>query len=126
MNLMAARVKAKPSITSSHQFRRIINEGKCVQGTFLDLWVLQEEPLVDGKTAEGSKYGIIVSRKTDARAAGRNLWKRRIREAMRKLLPTSGLRVNVIVRPKKSRRAPPFHVIEEELINLLSQANVFQ
>lgn len=121
MNLMAARVKAKSSITSSHQFRQIIAEGKCVRGFFMDVWISRGKPLVDGLSAESSKYGIIVSRKTDARAAGRNLWKRRIREALRKLLPTVGSPVNVIVRPKKGRRAPAFHIIEEELLNLLSQ-----
>ena len=70
--------------------------------------------------------GIVVSRKTDPTAVGRNLWKRRVREIFREnqaqLHPEAICLVKVRHTKKKK---PSFSAAEEDLIKLFKKAGAW-
>ena len=69
--------------------------------------------------------GIVVSRKTDPRATGRNLWKRRVREIFREHQAKLDRRAVCLVKVRSTQKKPPFSAMEEELIKLFKKAGVW-
>ena len=84
-----------------------------VKGKILRVWVLAGPAK--------PQLGLIVSRKAEARASARNLWKRRVREAFRrnqdKIKPAV-----ILVQALKVPKIPAYAEIETELIALLKKA----
>ena len=71
---------------------------------------------------EKTKLGIIVSRKVDARAVKRNLWKRRIRENFRLMqsqIPAGRILLIQALRPGKVPALPEIRTEIEKLLSRL-------
>lgn len=64
----------------------------------------------------------MVSRKTAAKAVERNLWKRRIREAFRKMQSALLPETAVLIQAQKGGKVPVLREISEELGELLRKS----
>ena len=86
------------------------------------IWVC-EDPEEKKNPAAKPQMGVIVSRKTDLRAAKRNLWKRRIREAFRRNQSKIKNNTAVLIQAAKSpAQMPSYQMVQEELFDLLAKA----
>jgi len=71
-------------------FERIYKSGKIIKQDFLLFRIL-------ANGLENPRIGIVISKKTLAKATARNLVKRRIREAVRHFLPQISRNVDIII-----------------------------
>ena len=69
--------------------------------------------------------GIIVSRKTDTRAVGRNVWKRRVREIFRKNQAMLHPEAVCLVKVRAIPKIPTSPDMELDLIKLFKKAGVW-
>ncbi len=100
----------------------LFKKGRFFRGKFLRIWVCGDPE--DKKNPEAlPQMGVIVSRKTDLRAAKRNLWKRRIRESFRRNQEKIKRNTAVLIQAAKEPAAmPSYREIEAELMELLGKA----
>jgi len=68
--------------------------------------------------------GIIVSRKTDTRAVGRNVWKRRVREIFRKNQALLHPEAVCLVKVRAIQKQPSSQDMEQDLMKLFKKAGV--
>lgn len=122
MNLPQKRRKLKPL----SRFRRKADFTqtfcqKSYKGSRIELWIFHQARL------KQSKLSIIVNRRVSTSAVQRNLWKRRIREILRKQQGQliSGLSIIVKVRAgqKGVARSEDLH---QEILQLLEQAQALK
>jgi len=69
--------------------------------------------------------GIVVSRKTDPTAVGRNLWKRRVREIFREHQARLFPEVICLVKVRHVQKKPSFSAAEEDLVKLFKKAGAW-
>ena len=100
----------------------LFKKGRFFKGKFLRIWVCEDPE--DKKNPEAApQVGVIVSRKTDLRAAKRNLWKRRIREAFRRNQARIKKNTAVLVQAAKApAEIPSYQTLQAELFELLAEA----
>ena len=80
----------KYRLKKKKDFERIYKSGQTIQQDFLLFKILENE-------LENPRIGIVISKKTLAKATARNLVKRRIREAVRRLLPQISKNIDIII-----------------------------
>ncbi len=103
-------------------FDFLFKKGQFFRGKFLHLWVFHDAAQKFGE-AQGPKVGWIVSRRTHLRANKRNLWKRRLREAFRRLQKNCDPRLVLMVQARGAQEVPSYEKIFEELRMLMKEAN---
>jgi len=69
--------------------------------------------------------GIVVSRKTDPTAVGRNLWKRRVREIFREKQAQLHPKAVCLVKVRHTQKKPSFSAAEEDLVKLFKKAGAW-
>ncbi len=69
--------------------------------------------------------GIVVSRKTDPTAVGRNLWKRRVREIFREQQARLHPEAVCLVKVRHAKKKPSFLAAKEDLIKLFKKAGAW-
>lgn len=69
--------------------------------------------------------GIVVSRKTDPTAVGRNLWKRRVREIFREQQTQLRPEAVCLVKVRHTQKRPSFPAAEEDLVKLFKKAGAW-
>jgi len=69
--------------------------------------------------------GVVVNRKTDASAVGRNAWKRQIREIFRKHQTNLRAGTLCLVKVRHEAKRPVFAAAEEDLTGLFKKAGVW-
>jgi ribonuclease P protein component len=69
--------------------------------------------------------GIAVSRKTDPKAVGRNLWKRRIREIFQKNQGWLYPEVACLIKVRSGEKKPSFSAMEEDLVKLFKKTGAW-
>ena len=69
--------------------------------------------------------GIVVSRKTDPKAVGRNIWKRRVREIFREHQAKLHQHAVCLVKVRHTQKTPSFSAAEEDLIKLFKKAGAW-
>jgi ribonuclease P protein component len=113
-------LKREQRLRKTWMFRKIHENGIFAKGRTLNLWMLEEKDGEFGKTPN-SKIGIVISRKTHAKANKRNLWKRRIREIFRK--NQKNIRGNraFLIKAKERKEVPAYEEIAEDLLKLLKK-----
>lgn len=95
----------------------VARRGKSVSGPALRVkWVFSRDPV--------SRATVVVGLAADKRATRRNLVKRRLREALRFVLPQFHFKVNLMVFASKKAMEQPFGELEKELFYLLKQARL--
>ncbi len=110
--------RSEQRIKTQGSFQKIFNQGNFSKGRYVNLWVLF------GPAEQKPSIGIIVSKKTHKRAAARNLWKRRIREAFRRKQSYFKNGTQALVQSKKRDcLAPAYREIELDMMELFSKTN---
>ena len=110
----------KYRLKKKKDFERVYKQGKGIRQDFLFLRA--------GKNnLENSRIGIVVSAKVSKKAVERNLFKRRLREALRKKLPDMrpGLDIIIIVL-KGFTKEISFQSIEQTLEEMLLKAKIIK
>lgn len=123
LDAMKESLKPYQRIRQKDLFRTILNRGVRVRGAHMQMWVCDRAGVV-GAVGQHQRpmLGIIVGRKTDRSAAGRNLWKRRIREAFRRQQRFIGAGKLIVIRSGIGQPAPSYVVIAEEIKTLFIQS----
>ncbi len=95
----------------------VAKQGRGFSGPFLRIkCTLTNSPV--------SRATVVVGLAYDKRATARNLIKRRLREALRPLLPRLRQRVNIMVLVQKTANTRNFKELGEELQSLLKKSRL--
>ncbi|MFH0985675.1 MAG: ribonuclease P protein component [Candidatus Omnitrophota bacterium] len=106
-------------------FKRLVEQGQFVRGELCYLWVEKKECREKPDPREKPMVGIVVSRKTDPTAVGRNRWKRRVREIFREHQSQLHPWAKCLVKVRHTQKKPSFLDVEEELVKLFKKAGVW-
>lgn len=106
-------------IRKKREFQLLFDKAKPVRGRLFALWVLNQSG-PEGKTLP--RCAVMVSKKVDSRAAVRNLWKRRTREAFRRNQSGWIPGTAVLFKVKTAGKPPLYREIELEMKTLLGKA----
>lgn len=107
----------KNRLSAKQDFLRVKTKGKKFQG----------EPfavLADQTGSSSSRFGFIISTKISKKAVERNQAKRRLREAIRKMLPKAKPGFDIVFLAKKSLINKPLTEVYLEAEKLLQKAGV--
>jgi len=69
--------------------------------------------------------GIVVSRKTDPSAVGRNVWKRRVREIFRGQQAQLRPETVCLVKVRHTHKKPSFFAAKEDLVRLFKKTGAW-
>ena len=118
------RLRPDQRIRKQEIFKHLTEKGTFVRGELFYVWADKQNVAGQASARARPILGIIVSRRTDARATRRNALKRRIREIFRK--HQYALKENTIflVKAKESRKEASFETMEKDLVMLLTKASV--
>lgn len=107
----------KDRLTAEKDYARIFAKGRPFSGRGIGMKVVRNG-------MDGSRFGFVVSTKVSKRAIVRNLIKRRMREIVRKRLPSviGGIDVVFMARPETVKMA--FADIERTIGELLAKAGI--
>jgi len=111
-------LRPEQRIRKKEIFKVLFDQGCFASSKLLNLWVYQGPEVSAGV---GPKLGIIVSKKTSLRANIRNLWKRRIREAFRRMQQEIAPEYAVMIQSRRREKVPEFKAIQDDLRKLLSK-----
>jgi ribonuclease P protein component len=121
------RLGTDQRIKKKREFQQLFDEGKSLRGKFFILRILEGKP---GTGKDLPRCAVTVSKKIDLRAAVRNLWKRRAKEAFRRNqhLFKPGLAILFQARSgvKTQGKAPSYQEIEQELKMLLEKQGLLK
>ena len=101
-----------------YQFNYVYKTGEHFSGKAVTLYVTPSK-------TKYVKVGFAVTKKI-GHAIKRNLFRRRLREIMRKQLPNLKQNYNIIVVARDQIVQYEFGFIEREVINLLTKANLYK
>lgn len=105
-------------------FQRVYQQGKRDRGKYLMLRSWQEYSDTPGENLPATRFGISVSQKVSKKAAVRNLLKRRVKAAIRQLLPAIDRGWLVVIGVKAAATTCEYDEILRELEQLLVAAEV--
>jgi ribonuclease P protein component len=105
-------------------FHRVYQQGKRHQGTHLMLQSLQSVQSLTTENLPATRFGISVSQKVSKKAVIRNLLKRRLKAALRQLLPQVAAGWSVVIGVRPSAQGCEYVEILRELEQLLTAAEV--
>jgi ribonuclease P protein component len=106
-------------------FKRLVEKGQFARGEFFYLWAARRDE--SGPTARKTRpmIGIAVSKKTDPKAVGRNLWKRRIREIFQKQQAQLHPGAVCLIKVRSGEKKPSFSAMEEDLIKIFKKTGAW-
>ncbi len=69
--------------------------------------------------------GIVVSRKAEALAVGRNVWKRRVREIFREKQAMLRPEAVCLVKVRTAQKKPSYAAVEQDLVKLFKKTGAW-
>lgn len=121
------RLRSEQRIRRQTTFKNLVERGQFARGEFFYLWVAKIAEARRAPQAEKPMIGIVVSRKTEPTAVGRNVWKRRVREIFRGHQAQLHSNAVCLVKVRQtSRKKPSFSAAEKELIGLFKKAGAWK
>jgi ribonuclease P protein component len=105
-------------------FHQVYQQGKRHQGIHLMLRSLQSVSNSATENLPATRFGISVSLKVSKKAVTRNLLKRRVKAALRQLLPQVASGWSVVIGVRPSAQGCEYVEILRELEQLLTAAEV--
>jgi len=105
-------------LSKDEEIKKIVKSG---QTFFLPQFVIKYQ----NHKESNIKIGFVVSTKVDKRATARNLLKRRMREAMRALLPNMKQNYSVLIIAKKQALSLSFVDIRKQLEFAFSKIKLY-
>jgi ribonuclease P protein component len=119
------RLGSDQRIRRQTTFKYLVEKGRFARGERFYLWVGKR----DDKERTGPKtrpaIGIVVSRKTEPTATGRNLWKRRVREIFREHQARLGPEAICLVKVRRAQTKTSYSSAEKELVGLFKKAGAW-
>ena len=103
-----------------------MQKGRFARGRFFYVWVAARKDLEEDPTSEQATIGIVVNRKTQARATARNTLKRRVREIFRKRQNEIKSGTAILVKAKEGSEMPSLNEAEEEMLSLFSKTKALK
>ena len=124
---MEPRKKLGPEqrIRRQTTFKFLVEKGRFVRGEFFYLWVVRRKGGGCAAAKNKPMVAVIVSRKTDVRAVGRNLWKRRVKEIFREQQARLHQDVACLVKVRETKTRPSFASAQEDLMKLFKKAGAW-
>ena len=116
------RLRPDQRIRKQEIFKRLAEKGTFARGELFYVWADKQSEAGQSAYCARPILGIIVSRRTDARATRRNLLKRRIREIFRKHQHELKENSVFLVKAKESRKTTSFEAMEKDLVALFKKA----
>jgi ribonuclease P protein component len=108
-------------------FSRVFKKGKSFRGKSLAIWIDHEpEEAVRGSHSGVCLMGIQAARTAEPKATRRNLWKRRVREAMRMFQREIPPACRIVIQMRKQKNVASYQEIESELADLLKRAGILK
>ncbi len=117
---MKQRLGPDQRIKKKKEFDFLFKFGRSAKGKFFTLWASDKNLPSAARSSRLPKIAVSVSRQVDSRAVGRNLWKRRIREAFRRNQEKVAEGTAALVKVRRVE-IPVYQEIEKELIFLLGK-----
>lgn len=107
----------KHRVTTNKEFRQIYAKGRFHKGPFFNLKLIPNK-------LDFSRFGVVISKKTLAKATARNQVKRQVRESLKDLKPKfkPGFDVVIIITTSPGERS--FATIKEQVTQKLKEAGV--
>ena len=106
-------------LTLSRDFKRVFKTGRSFEIDLLKIKMVKNNKNV-------SRFGFIVSTKIAPKAHDRNLVKRRLRSAVRFLLPNIRPGFDVAVWPKAKAKGTRYRVLADSLKDLFKKSLLWQ
>jgi ribonuclease P protein component len=119
------RLGSDQRIRRQTTFKHLVERGQFARGEFFYLWVGKRDDKGQEALPPKPMLGIVVSRKTDPTAVGRNIWKRRVREIFREHQSELHPEAVCLVKVRHTHKKPTFSVAEEDLIKLFRKAGAW-
>ena len=98
----------------SSDFRRVYDNGSRYSGPLFTAFLLANQQ------PSGPRVGFTTPRAL-GRAVRRNFMKRRLREAVRKQLPSIDPRWDIVINPRRALHDAPWDAVEKELRRLVAR-----
>lgn len=126
---MKDRKKLRPEqrLRKQRSFKHLVEKGGFARGKFFFIWAVSQKELGENDAAESRpSLGVVVNRKTQARATARNVLKRLVREVFR--IHQNELKDNIaiLVKAKEGCRTPSFQEAEKDLTELFEKAGTLK
>ena len=119
------RLGAEQRIRRQTTFKNLVERGQFARGEFFYLWVGKRDDKKRPPLKEKPMIGIVVNRKTDPLAVGRNVWKRSVREIFREHQAQLHPEAVCLVKVRHTQKKPSFSAAQEDLISLLKKAGAW-
>jgi ribonuclease P protein component len=119
------RLGSDQRIRRQTTFKNLVEKGQFARGEFFYLWVGERGDKERTTPKEKPMVGIVVSRKTDPTAVGRNIWKRRVREIFREHQAELRQGAVCLVKVRHTQKKPSFSASEEDLVKLFKKAGAW-
>ncbi|MBI4711439.1 MAG: ribonuclease P protein component [Candidatus Omnitrophica bacterium] len=119
------RLGSDQRIRRQTTFKNLVERGQFARGEFFYLWVGLRDDKGKAALKQRPMIGIVVSRKTDPSAVGRNRWKRRVREIFREQQARLRPEATCLVKVRHTKKKPSFSDAEEDLIKLFKKAGAW-
>jgi ribonuclease P protein component len=119
------RLGSDQRIRRQTTFKHLVERGQFARGEYFYLWVGKRSGKEPKTPKKRPAIGIVVSRKTEPTAVGRNLWKRRVREIFREHQAQLHPEADCLVKVRRIQKRPPFSAAEKDLISLFKKAGAW-
>jgi ribonuclease P protein component len=119
------RLGSDQRIRGQTTFKCLVEKGQFARGEYFYLWVGKRDDKGKAGPKKRPAIGIVVSRKTEPTATGRNLWKRRVREIFRECQAQLHPQASCLVKVRRVQTRPPFPAVEKDLVSLFKKAGAW-
>ena len=107
-------------VRARREFQEIFKNGKSLRGKWLVVRLEKNEGL------EPAKIGLVISKRVQAKAVQRNVWKRRVREVFRRLAGEIKPGCRILVQARENARLPEAAEIKEEFEKQLKAFEIWE
>ena len=115
------RFRPDQRLRKQDSFRNLVEKGSFARGRFFYVWAAPQQELQEKKGMGRPALGIVVNRKTQARAADRNTLKRRVREIFREKQGELKDGIAVLVKAKEGSPLPGLQAAGDDLAELFKK-----
>lgn len=113
-------------LREQNSFKNLVEKGSFARGRFFYVWVALQQEAGIASASGRPVVGIVVNRKTQARATDRNKLKRRAREIFRKWQNEIKNGVAVLIKAREGSILPDSQSAERELVELFKKTGAME
>ncbi|HQB94167.1 MAG TPA: ribonuclease P protein component [Candidatus Omnitrophota bacterium] len=117
------RFTAEQRLRGQAAFKNLVEKGTFARGRFFYVWA-GEKSAVGIEPSARPALGVVVSKKTQARATRRNLIKRRVRESFRATQGALRPGIAILVKAREGRAIPDQEQTNRDLGELFRRTGI--